>query len=364
MIKIIFILFSLLFLLLGCEESVKITPSSKIITIGVLAPLSGTHKNLGIQGVIGVKSALKMSRYLDNGDEIVLKIVDTKSTQDDSKKALEILVDAEVVAILSFMGSGRTLALKDDLNAAKIPTIATLATDNNIVSLNGYISQICMDNDTQVIVASHYIRDDELIQNVGIVYSSDSQYYSLLANNFKEYFVKIGGKVNFLIDVSSQKGLDEFNNIKSSSVNMLFSSTKSEITPKIVNIIKERRFGFKVLGVNGSLSSEQDGFYVLEHYADDVLKSKKRKKLETILKKEKLKNNGYAFLSYDAYELLQYALNNCKKYSGACINSLLKNSDIIEGVSGNFSMIDSRAKREIYIDKIENGRLKKEVVVY
>jgi len=364
MMKLALISLGLLFLFLGCDESAKITPSSKLIKIGVLAPLSGTHKNLGIQGLAGIKAALKMERYLQNGDEIVLKIIDTKSTEEDSRKALEILVDAEVIAIFSFMGSGRTLALKDEFDRVKIPIIATLATDNNIVSADGYISQICMDNNTQVIVASHYIRDDKLIQNVGIVYSSDSQYYSLLVNSFKEYFVKIGGKIDFFIDISSQKGLTAFSNIKNGSISMLVSATKSEATPKVIKIIKEKKFDFKVLGVNGSLNSEANGLYVVEHYADDVFKSDKREKLEDILQKEKLKNSGYAFLSYDAYQLLRYTLQNCKSHSLECINSMLKNSDIIEGISGNFSMIDARAKREIYIDKIKDGRLKKEVVIY
>ena len=362
--KLAFISLGLLFLLLGCEESAKITPSSKIIKIGVLAPLSGTHKDLGIQGILGIKAALKMERYLQNRDKIVLVIVDTRSTEEDSRKALKKLVDAEVVAIFSFMGSGRTLALKDEFNAVKIPIIATLSTDKNIVSLDGYISQVCMDNDTQMIIASHYIRDEELIQDVGIIYSSDSKYYSLLADDFKKYFTILGGKVNFFIDISSKKGLAEFENIKNSDISMLFSSIKSNATHKVVKTIKTQKFDFKVLGVNGSIDSELDSFYVIEHYADDVLKSDKREELEGILEKESLKNRGYAFLSYDGYQLLRYALKNCHNYSSECINARIKNSDIIKGFSGNFIMLNSRAKREVYIDKIEDGRLKKEVVVY
>ncbi len=363
MMKIITLTFSLLFAFVGCEKSVEITPSSKTVKVGVLAPLSGSHKTLGVPGLIGMKAAMKMGKYIQNGDEIVLKIVDTKSTLEGSKKALKELKDAEVVAIFSFMGSGRTLALRNEFKKAKIPIIATLSTDNDVVSSDGYVSQVCMDNQTQVIVASHYVRDDRLVENMGVIYSADSQYYSLLAREFKEYFTKIGGKVDFFIDVSVPSGLAEFKNLKNGDTRMLVSSIKSEIAPQILKIIKKRKFNFKVLGANGSLSDTR-GFYLIEHYADDVVKSANREKLESILKKKELKNKGYAFLSYDGYQLLKYALENCEDYSSECINPIIKNSDVIQGVSGNFSMIDAKANREIYINRIEKSGLMKEVVIY
>ena len=138
----ILILVALVFAFSGCEESKKIVPSSKIVNIGVLAPLSGNHKTLGEQGIVGLNAAQEMSKYLLNGDEIVFKIVDTKSSVADSRKAFRELVDANVSALISFMGSGRTLALKNDFNKGKIRLIATLATDDNITSINGSISQI------------------------------------------------------------------------------------------------------------------------------------------------------------------------------------------------------------------------------
>ena len=364
----------LLFVFTGCQEKPTITESSKSVKIGILAPLSGTHKVLGVQGLYGIEAAREMSMYLNNGDKVIFKIVDTLSTEEGSKVAFKKLIDSNVTAVISFMGSGRTLALRNEFEKAKTPVIATLATDNEIVNMSEYIAQICMDNTTQTIVAAHYIRDEKLMEGVGIVYSSDSQYFSLLAKDFKKYFKQIGGEIDFYIDISTPAGLEEFKNIKTISTEMLFNASKNELTPKIINILKKKKSKIGILGVNGSYNNglhnvkanrvKYDNFYIVEHYADDIDKSEKREVFENSLEHNNLQESSYAYLSYDGYQLLRKALNQCLKYDKECIKSVFQNSVVIEGLSGNFSMINAKAKREIYIDRIKNNMLKKEVIVY
>ena len=61
---------------------------------------------------------------------------------------------------------------------------------------------------------------------------------------------------------------------------------------------------------------------------------------------------------------MRNALQNCPKYETQCINAMLRDSDIIEGIFGNFSMKDAKSRRAIYIDKIKDAKLIKEVVIY
>ena len=361
-------------LLSACTNESEIIPSGKVIKIGVLAPMSGKYKTLGQQSLQGLKAAQKMRRYLKNGDEIVFEVVDTKNDTKNSKKAFLKFLKSDVTSVFSFMNRDATLAMKYEFQKHKIPIISTLSTANEITLNNDYISQVCMDDNMQVLVASHYIRDEKLIQNVGVVYSEHSKYSSALAYAFKEYFVKLGGNIDFFIDIDSSDGLQKFHNLNKKSLKMLFNTTDAILSVKVLRIINEQGLTLEVLGAKGLFSNALEvskdsfrlfeGVYVVEHYAHETSKSRNRKRLEQLLDKDGLKESSYAFLSYDAYQLLLYALDSCSDYNPECVNSILKNSDVIEGISKNFSMVDAKAKREVYIDKIVKSKLQKEVVVY
>ncbi len=154
---------------------------------------------------------------------------------------------------------------------------------------------------------------------------------------------------------------------------MLFNTTDAKITTKIINIINKQKNDFYILGTDGLLSGALElpaedlklfeGLHVIDHYAHNTKRNKQRKEFEKLLK-EGFSESSYAFLAYDGYQLLRYALNSCPEYNTTCIKHSLQNSPIIEGISNNFTITNAKVKREVYVDKIKNARLEKEVVVY
>jgi len=374
MIKNIILVFSLILLLSACSDKQEHHVSGKSIKVGVLVPMTGENKRFSQQSVLGLQAAQKMKKYLNNGDEIVFEIRDTKSTQEGTQKAFKELQAKDVKVIMALLGSDNVLAIKEQVSKSEIPTIVTIATSSFLTSADGFISQVCMNNSTQSIVASHYIRDEKFYQNVGVVYDKNSHYSTSLAKEFRDDFIKIGGKIIFFLDVSDTKGIQEFNNISHSGIEMIFNTTNSILTMKLLKILKKKKSKIELLGSDGLLSnaihdSKNDlhllnGVYVLDHYAHDVHKGRKQKKFQNSIGDEKYKHSSYAFLSYDGYQLLTYAFEKCPQYSKECINKHIKNSDVIKGISGNFSMQNYQSKRNIYVDKIEKASLKKEVVIY
>jgi len=364
----------LAFIFTGCEETPTILPSGKVVKIGVLAPLSGQDIRLGHQSLLGLKVANKMRKYLSNGDEVVLKIIDNQSNIKSAKQALSNLHVEKVEAIFSFMSSKEMRALSKNIHDTKIPFIATLATDNNIAKEDTYISQVCINNNTQVIVAAHYIRDEKFMQNVGVVYNKNSFYSKNLATEFKKYFLRLGGSVDFFIDVGSNKGLKKFKNYNKTNTKMIFNTTDAKITLKILKLIAAQKRKCKLLGTDGLLSGALefskadlklfDGVYVIEHYSHDVGRNNLRKKFESLLSEDGYKESSYALLAYDGYQLLMNTLNKCQDYNKLCIKNALENSTTIKGISSNFSIVDSQSKREVYVNKINNSQLLKEVVIY
>ena len=373
--KVLFFSLFISLLFLGCNKENTVTPSGKVVKIGILAPLSGRDKRLGQQSLFGLQAANEMGRYLKNGDEIVFTIFDTRSDFNHTSKELSKITSSKsFTALISSMSSDSTLHLKKEFTKHKLPTIATLATNSNISSPEGYISQLSIDNNTQTVVAAHYIKDEKFIEKVGVIYDKDSFYSTEIANKFKNYYTKLGGKIDFFIDINTKAGFREFENRDKTDIKMLFNAASAAKTINILKIIKNQNLKFDILGTDGLLSGAFelpkkelkyfDGVYVIDHFADNTYKNKKRIILEDYLDKYSFKESSYAFLSYDSYQLLVSALNSCPEYNKECINAIFKDSAIVYGASGNFSMINSKAKREIYINKIVNSSLSQEVVIY
>ena len=373
MIKIFLIVFISIFFS-SCSNETKIIPSGKKIHIAILAPLSGENKRYGTQSMLGINAANNMKKYLSNGDEISLHVEDTKADKQTFINAITDVNKSENKIIVSFEGSNSLLKVKEELKSIKTPIIATLATNNDITSLSENMIQICMNNDAQALVAAHFTKDEKFIDNVGIVYDKTNKYSLELAQEFKNIYTKLGGKVEFFNDVSNFIGYSKFKNIDKSKIKLLYSVVGAKKDVKIIRLLKKQNINVDILSTDGllnnALESQRDnlklfnGMYVVEHYAHKKYKSKKHKKLKKYLKKYNLQESSYAYLAYDAYQLLYYALDNCVEYDKECISAIMKNSDVIKGISGNFSIIDSKAQREIYVDKIVDAKLIKEIVIY
>jgi len=369
-----FTLLVLLFFILfqACSQEKKIHPSGEEITIGILAPLSRVHRKYGYQSLLGWEFANREKNYLSNGDKIVFEVVDTQSSAKGTKEAFERLLDKNVTAIVSFVGSGNMLALKEMLRKTKIPMIATLATNDEISKLNDSISQICMSNQRQALVAAHYIKDEKFINSVGILYYSESPYSRALAIQFQNYYKGIHGKEAFFIDFSQKDAFRHLSPENLKDVEMIFSVLSSKDTLKVLKKLKKS--SIKLLLSDGTFSSAKESVkdelfyfndaYIIEHYASNMSGNRDYKKIQKLLKERGLEDSSYAFLAYDAYQLLYYTLQNCPKHEQKCINALFQNSDIIEGIAGNFNMENAKVKRNIYIDRIEDTQLKKEIVTY
>jgi len=371
--KIYILLFIISFMFVACNKDKEIKPSGKTVNIIILAPLDNKNERLGYQSLLGLKAAKEMKKYLKNGDEVVFNIVDIDKK--DMKHTLkDTILKKKPLAILSFMSSDKILNMKKELKKYRLPIIVTLATNNDIVDKDNLFMQVCIDNHKQSLVAAHYIRDEKFMKHVGIVYDKRSIYSTALADEFKELFKKLGGEIDFFIDVGGKNGLQRFESLKKTDTEIIFNSTDSTMTIKMIKLLKKEGSHAEILGADGLYSSmlennindasSYDGIYVIDHFAHNIYPNKQRKRFEKILNKKGFRESSYAFLAYDGYQLLTYAFETCPKYDKECINAILRDSETIKGISGNFNMIDSKARREVYVNKIKNKRLEKEVVIY
>ncbi len=358
----------------SCDNTHTIVKNGKTVQIGILVPLSGKNKRFSKQSLAGLNAARDMQTYLKDGTEIQFIILDTKSDLSEARKMFYALKKQKVKAIISLMGSDMMLAMHSIFQENHIPIIVTLATDNQIVNLSDTISQVCFTNKTQALVAAHYLRDEKLLSNAAIIYDRSNHYSYALAKEFKKYYQSIGGKVDFYLSINTPKELNKFKNQKNITSDALYITSNVITTLDIIKMMKKVSPRLKYISGDGLLSSTKaldkvdasilDGVYVTEHYASNGKKDKKIRDLEKLLHKEGYDESSYAFLAYDSYLLLQSALNQCKNLKNQCINNSLRNSMIIHGSSGNFNIRHGEAQRRVFVDKIENMKLYKEIVTY
>ena len=216
--------------------------------------------------------------------------------------------------------------------------------------------------------------DEKFLTNVAVLYTKKSHYSSSLANDFKSYFVNLGGNIKFFKNISSIS-TNNINKILNSDIDFVYLIADAKSSIEIIEKIHKIDKNIEILGSDGLLSYSLqphinvamvlEGVYVVEHYAKPTRNDKKMKLLQSFLMDKSLYGSSYTFLAYDGYKLLIDSLNICKDaISDRCINVVLENSDVVEGIYGNFSMIDAKVKREVYVDKIINSQLHKEIITY
>ena len=369
--KISFLLIAFTIIFSSCGNIKKIKPSNKIVKIAVLAPMSGKYKRIGVQGLIGLNYTKKLYKYLKNGDEIKFEVVDTKSKPNYTKKLfIKLAKKDDIAAIISLMPSDNMLQIYSIFQRYKLPVIATVATNNDIVRDGGYVAQVCMNNHTQALIAAHYIKDEKLIEHVNIFYDGSSKYSISLKKEFKQLFIGLNGKIDHIFDINKKDNLAKIKDMKMDKDTMIFNSASAILLDKI---LKTKSWNTKILSTDGLLSNALenckkdvalfDGIYVIEHFSYNIYKNKDFLSLNNFLDKKGVANSTYAFLAYDSYRLLAHALNSCKDYSKECIKKQLQNSDTIQGIEGKFTIENSKSKRGIFINNIENSLLKKVLII-
>ncbi len=375
--KKVFILIALFFIFFfsGCEKKQKIFSSGNEIKIGILAPLDGLNKRRGEQSLRGIEAARELQPYLHNGDKIKFIIQNTHSTFQGTQVALKNLKKENVKVIISFLGSDQMLHVKKEFSTIKIPIVTTLATNDEIIDLSSSTTQVCVSNKTQAIVASHFIKDEKLMNNVLVLYYSNNLYAKELEKEFVYYFKQLGGNIDAVFDLSDPKNMQKFEKFDKQDIDMIFCITSIDHSIKTMNIVKEQNLKAQVLFSDGFISSllakdkEKfslfEGVYVIEHFTYKPKLYRKKKSFFKKLQKYNLKQSSYALLAYDAYALLYQVLERCgDQYAQKCLQRYFLNIPLVKGIFGNFSIVESRARREIYVNKITHAQLIQEIVTY
>jgi branched-chain amino acid transport system substrate-binding protein len=339
--------------LVGCAGSQK----SDTIKIGWFGPLTGDtalwgqaelntvkmmvedyNKEGGIQ-VGNKKYMLEVVGYDDKGDGTEAVNVAKRLTSQD-----------KVVAVVGAQGSGEAIPVAPIMNAAKVPLIATTATNPEVTvtkdgKVHPFMFRDCFLDPYQGKVAALYAYNNLGKRKAAVFMTIDDTYSAGLTQYFKENFTKLGGQI--VMEVSFTSGEKEFRapltKIKAANPDIIFSP--NYYTEVALSAKQARDLGIKAIMLGGdgwpsdnlvSLAGNAlEGSYCINHLDMDgaVAKPVKDKYIAKYQKNPELNT----YLVWDAVLMVVDAIKRAKAYDGASIAKALETTDI-QGVTGHIKI--------------------------
>ena len=374
------ILICIVFWLGGCEQKPAIEPSGKTIKIGIIAPFSGSDHAKGKEGLKGMQVAMLLQPYLQNGDRIELVVEDNKDDPALTAKLLKKLVkEVKVSAIITFSSTSPVLAMAKVADEYSTPILATLATHPDITKHNGFVSQLCFDDDFQGTVAALFVRDDLLIDKVAVFSNPGSVYSSHLAAKFESKFKSIGGEITDTISLTEETGdLSKIiKNVRDNTPELLYLPISAKDLVRIIREVRKLDWKPEMMGSDGLISTMLaqhkedidlvDGMLATDFFAHGMpltpFGNRARNKYRENYKETR---TSYVALGAEAHAILLNAINRCSDPTDReCINKQIRSTANFTGILGRITIgPNGKVQRPLVINSIQGGRSKFIVKVY
>jgi len=360
----------------GCDHQPAVEPSGKTVKIGVIAPFSGTDRAKGTEGLKGIKAAMQLAPYLQNGDAVELVVEDDRDDPEQSVKALKKLVETDKVsAVLTISSSGPVLKMASVADNYKTPILALLATHPDVTRDNQFVSQLCFDDDFQGTVAALYVRDELLVDRVAVFVNPESAYSSHLAAQFEKKFESLGGRITDTITLSedTKDYEDVLKRVRVKEPELVYLPIRAKAVIQMAQIREKMGWKPQAMVSDGLLTTvltkyeEEtglvDGLLATDFYSYYAPLTAYGQKLKSVYEGT---GTTYAMLGAEGYALLVDALNRCSDPDDrACTNSRIRSTFEFTGILGKISIgMDGKATRALFINAIRLGRMEFIVKVY
>lgn len=337
--------------------------NSKVIKIGLIAPLTGSVAVYGTSVEKGVKMAVEeinANSALLGGFTVELVEKDSMGDVNTAVAAMNSLIDAGITAVVGPVITGTTSAVSAVANENEVVIVTPSATGDKITTSSDYVFRSCFKDSFQGVMAARYAQKLGKTE-VAALYALDSDYSTGVYNAFKAECERLGitvkvtetsptikEEVSFETQMQKIKegvGADGF----------LFAPYYYEAIGTLI-VPQARAAGFTgvIMGADGYdgvqdyMKKDQlasyDNVYFTNHYSAESTDEKVVNFISGY--KAKFNENPTAFsaLAYDATFMLanaiQKALNgseDASKLTGAAIKAAMDGSTV-NGVTGNFKL--------------------------
>jgi len=160
-------------------------------TIGCLLPLSGPYQTVGFRALKGIELALERFSAKSSGPQMNIVVKDSHSNPDQTRLAMQELIDEKVAAIIGPIVTAEVAAIEAQENG--IPII-TLTQKDNITSIGDYVFRNFITPEMQVTALTDFITTSLGLNRFAILYP-DETYGITFMNLFWDRILENGGKI-------------------------------------------------------------------------------------------------------------------------------------------------------------------------
>jgi branched-chain amino acid transport system substrate-binding protein len=345
--------------------------SQDTIKIGEFGSLTGDNASYGVSQNQGIQMAVEEINDSGGvlGRKLDLTVEDNQTKQGQTTTIVRKLIAQDhVVALLGEVASSKTLEAAPVAQEAKIPLIATGATNPKVTQAGDYVFRVCFIDDFQAVVLARFVL--EKLHKTKVAFMTDvKQDYSVGLTQFaRDYLQKNGGQV--VKEQSYSSGDKDFRaqltDIKSANPDVVLVTG---YYPEVSLIIREaRQLGIKAAFAGGdgwdgaSLipvgGKAIEGSYFSNHFSTEDKSPAVQQFVEKYKKKYDKLPDAFAALGYDSVNLLADAIKRAGSTDPEKLRDAIAGTKDFPAVTGKITINPERnANKSAVIITIKNGAL-------
>lgn len=327
------------------------TPDATTVKIGGIGPLTGAYANYGLSEKNGAELAVKEINEAGGiaGKQIELSYQDSQGESESAVNAYGKLMDWGMEVSLGCVLSGENASVVAAARDDDVLLITPSGSADKCIDGNDKAFRVCFYDSYQDAAAAQYIKDNNMVDTVGILYQSDNDYSVGLYNAFVAKCGELGITIAETQTFTSSTNTDfstQVSALVSSGVKLVFiplyAEEASTFLTQAHGKFADDVYFFGADGLDGILGKvEQDtslanNVLMLTPFAAD----NPAENVQSFVKKYQeaygATPDQFAADAYDAIYAIKAAVEKAGSTSGAALASALT-SLTVEGVTGTMT---------------------------
>ena len=327
------------------------TPDATTVKIGGIGPLTGAYANYGLSEKNGAELAVKEINEAGGiaGKQSELSYQDSQGESESAVNAYGKLMDWGMEVSLGCVLSGENASVVAAARDDDVLLITPSGSADKCIDGNDKAFRVCFYDSYQGATAAQYIKDNNMVDTVGILYQSDDDYSVGLYNAFVAKCGELGITIAETQTFTSSTNTDfstQVSALVSSGVKLVFiplyAEEASTFLTQAHGKFADDVYFFGADGLDGILGKvEQDtslanNVLMLTPFAAD----NPAENVQSFVKKYQeaygATPDQFAADAYDAIYAIKAAVEKAGSTSGAALASALT-SLTVEGVTGGMT---------------------------
>lgn len=327
------------------------TPDATTVKIGGIGPLTGAYANYGLSEKNGAELAVKEINEAGGiaGKQIELSYQDSQGESESAVNAYGKLMDWGMEVSLGCVLSGENASVVAAARDDDVLLLTPSGSADKCIDGNDKAFRVCFYNSYQGAAAAQYIKDNNMVDTVGILYQSDNDYSVGLYNAFVAKCGELGITIAETQTFTSSTNTDfstQVNALVASGVKLVFIPIYAEEASTFLTQARGKFAGdvyfFGADGLDGILGKvEQDptianNVLMLTPFAADNPSENVQSFVKKYQEAYGATPDQFAADAYDAVYAIKAAIEKAGSTSGDALASALT-SLTVEGVTGTMT---------------------------